>query len=117
MIYRKLDADGDYTFGLGINNFYKNSPDAVAQAVKTRLGLIQGEWFLDVNAGTPYNTEILGHGTVSKYDFAIQNVIINTQGVLKIIDYASGVDPSTRKAQISCTIDTIYGQVQLQVTL
>jgi hypothetical protein len=72
MIYRKLDADGDYTFGLQGGNFYKNNPEAVGQAVKTRLSLIQGEWFLDTNAGTPYNSQILGAGTVGTYDHAIQ---------------------------------------------
>lgn len=110
MIYRKLDVNGDYTFGLKSGNFYRNNPDAVAQAVKTRLGLIQGEWFLDTTIGTPYNSQILGAGTVSRYDAAIQEVILETQGVQGISQYASSVDPITRGATINCTIDTVYGQ-------
>jgi hypothetical protein len=117
MIYRKLDANGDYTFGQQATNFYVNSPEAVAQAVKTRLGLIQGEWFLNVSIGTPYNSQILGAGMVSKYDTAIQDVILNTIGVQRIVSYASQVDPTSRAATVTCTIDTIYGQTTVQTTL
>jgi hypothetical protein len=113
MIYRKLDADGDYTFGLQSGNFFKNSPEAVAQAVKTRLGLIEGEWFLDTSAGTPYNSQILGAGTVGSYDQAIQEVIAGTAGVQSIDEYSSYVDPTTRAATVNCTITTIYGQANI----
>lgn len=117
MIYRKLDPNGDYTFGQSVGNFYTNTPEAVAQAVKTRLGLIQGEWFLDSSMGTPYNSRILGAGTVSQYDRAIQEVILNTVGVLRITAYSSQVDPNTRFASVNCTIDTVYGQATLQQIL
>lgn len=117
MIYRKLDESGDYTFGQGQGEFYTNSPEAVAQAVKTRLGLIQGEWFLDTTAGTPYNSQILGAGTVATYDQAIQAVILGTQGVVRIASYSSGIDPATRAAQVSCTIDTVYGTTSFTTTI
>lgn len=117
MIYRKLDAAGDYTFGQGSGNFYKDQPEAVGQAVKTRLGLIQGEWFLDITEGTPYSSQILGAGMVAKYDRAIQEVILNTPGVIAITEYASQVDPSTRLAQINCTINTTYGQAVVRSSI
>jgi hypothetical protein len=55
MRYRKLDANGDYTFGGGSNDFLVNTPETVAQAVMTRLNLLQGEWFLDTTAGMPWS--------------------------------------------------------------
>ena len=117
MIYRKLDKDGDYTFGLQAGNFYKNSPEAVGQAAKTRLGLIQGEWFLDTTEGTPYNSQILGAGTVSRYDQAIQEVILGTHGAQGLAAYSSSVDPSNRAAKVECTIDTVYGQTSISQTI
>lgn len=117
MLYRKLDANKDYTFGMQAGNFYKNTPQAIGQAVETRLGLIQGEWFLDITAGTPYNSRILGAGTVSQYDRAIQEVILQTQGVTGLVSYTSSVDPTTRAASVECTIDTIYGQTTVNATI
>lgn len=113
MRYRKLDPNGDYTFGLQAGNFFINVPAAVAQAVQTRLGLIEGEWFLDTTIGTPYNTEILGMGTIPYFDSAIKQVIEGTYGVNNIVDYASAVNPNTRASAVACTIDTIYGITDL----
>src|SRR5260364_424406 len=54
MRYRRLDAAGDYAFGRGLSDFEQDTPEAVAQAVKTRLALRFGEWFLDTSDGTPW---------------------------------------------------------------
>lgn len=109
MRYRTLDANGDYTFGQNGANFLVNSPAAVGQAVLTRIKLMQGEWFLDQTAGTPYDTEILGAGTESLRDLAIQTVILQTQEVTGIVEYASYLNPTTRKFIWAATIDTTYG--------
>lgn len=109
MRYRTLDANGDYTFGQNGANFLVNSPEAVAQAVLTRLKLIQGEWFLDNTAGVPYNTEILGAHTQSTRDLALQTVIPGTEGVNEILEYASYLNPTTRAFTWAATIDTDYG--------
>ena len=106
--YRRLDANGDYVIGMGPNEFLIDSPDAVAQAILTRLNLKQGEWFLDLNEGTPYDTLILGAGTATFYDQAIQSRILETSGVTGIENYASYRDPTTRKLSVSCTVSTAY---------
>jgi hypothetical protein len=115
MIYRKLDTFGDYTFGRGASNFLVDSPAAVAQAISTRLKLIQGEWFLDIQAGVPYNTQVLGFGTIPYYDFAIKDAILNTPGVSSIINYSSYID--NRNVTITATVDTIYGQTTIEQVL
>lgn len=117
MRYRTLSPTGDYTFGQNGTNFLVNSPEAVAQAVKTRLALAMGEWFLDLSYGTPYQSKILGAGRVSTYDSAIQDVILNTQGVTAIIQYNSKVDPNTRAATVFVVIDTQYGSATVQVSI
>ena len=113
MIYRKLDSNGDYTFGQQAGNFWKNQPEAVAQAIVTVLGLIQGEWFLDPTVGVPYDSKIIGMDRMSTYDQAMQEAILGTQGVNEILAYVSGVNTETRQAFVACTVDTIYGQVSI----
>lgn len=112
MRYRALSPDGDFVFGQGTSEFLVNSPAAVAQAVQTRLLLIEGEWFLDVNEGTPYPTQILGTGTRDIYDQAIQERILGTEGVLSIESYSSFY-ASDRSLSVSCLINTIFGQAQV----
>jgi len=112
MRYRALTSAGDYSFGQGNANFLINSPAAVAQAVKTRLLLMAGEWFLDNTDGTPYSTEILGTGTALLFDQAIRERILDTQGVTGIVLYASQV--LNRKLSVQATISTIYGVTFIQ---
>ena len=59
MIYRRLDADYDYTFGQGKQDFV-SGVDAVAQAIYTRLFLLFGEWWEDQKDGLPLWQSIIG---------------------------------------------------------
>lgn len=114
MRYRALSVDGDFTFGRGVRNFLVNTPDAVAQAVVTRLRLLTGEWFLDSTEGTPYSTKILGTQTRPLYDEAIRDRILGTEGVTELVDYFSTFDGETRKLTVQATINTLYGQTSIQ---
>lgn len=114
MRYRKLSDTGDYVFGQGPLEFWNNVPDAVGQAVRTRLLLATGQWFLDTTDGTPYATEILGTNTQSTYDQAIQDRILGTLGVLSLDAYKSYRDQQ-RNLTVEATITTIYGTVAVVV--
>ena len=109
MRYRREDADGDYTFGRGDNTFLINSPETVAQAVKTRFLLWRGQWFLDTSAGTPYIQSVLGKQNPDVYNLAIRQHILQTQGVSSIISFDTSVNSTTRRVTFTATIDTIYG--------
>lgn len=117
MRYRLLSPTGDYVFGQGPNEFSVNKPQTVAQAVQTRLLLLQGEWFLDTTVGVPYSTEVLGTNTRNTYDTAIRTCILDTQGVVQITDYFSSFNSATRALTITATIDTIYGEITIQQVL
>lgn len=120
MRYRALDENGDYTFGRGAGNFLVNSPDAVRQSIQTRLGLLQGEWYLNQQDGTPWLQQILVKGAVSKvYDLAIQTRILQTQGVKSLITYSSTVNPDLRSLDVSSLVQTIYSvdPINVDVTL
>ncbi|WP_288074684.1 hypothetical protein [Pseudomonas sp.] len=117
MRYRKLDAAGDYSFGQGRADFHQDTPEAVAQAVLTRLQLLRGEWFVDTSDGTPWKTEILGEHTRDSYDMAIRSRILGTPGVTQIDDYSSSFDPDTRSLSVTAIITTDYGQTTLSGAL
>ncbi|MGY0790974.1 hypothetical protein ACW7BJ_16530 [Azospirillum argentinense] len=117
MRYRALTGTGDSTFCSGATAFHVDNAAAVAQAIRTRLLLLTGEWFLDVGEGTPYSTEILGTGTAPTYDTAIRTRILETPGVTELVAYSSDLNRATRGLSVSTTVATIYGQTALDITL
>ena len=117
MRYRKLDTNGDMNFGNQQADFYRDNPEAVAQAVWTRLRLWVGEWFIDTTEGTPYQQAVLGKNTVQTVEPAIRSRILETEGVTSIDEFSLTFDPDERKASISATISTVYGQAVVQGVL
>lgn len=117
MRYRKLDANGDYSFGNQQADFYRNTPEAVGQAVLTRLRLNKGEWFIDTADGMPWMSEVLGERTVATRDAAIKKRILGTTGVTQIDTYSSSFNAETRRFSVSATISTAYGQTTISENL
>lgn len=115
MRYRKLSDSGDYTFGNGQADFYRDVPAAVGQAVQTRLRLWLGEWFLDIEAGTLYMQSVLGKHSLEAADRTIQARVLGTQGLTAFENYVSAIDPDDRAMTARFDIDTIYGPTAVQV--
>lgn len=113
MRYRALSSTGDYVFGRGPAEFLVDSPEAVAQAIQTRLRLETGEWFLDVSEGTPYQEQILGANRQTTYDVAIKSRILETPGVVALTSYSSYIKSDARAISVTATVQTIYGTTQL----
>ena len=109
MRVRKLDEHGDMTFGAGRKNYLIDSAEAVAQCVLTRLRLIEGEWYIDTKEGTPYMSKIFGRGTESSSVLALQQRVLDSPGVRRIVSIGAVHDAESRKAAISITIETDYG--------
>jgi hypothetical protein len=116
MRYRRLDENGDALFGRSQLDFLVDTPETVTQAVRTRLGLLRGQWFLDTEEGLN-TSQILGYGTQSTYDWAIRERILGTQGVTEITAYDSQFDPDSRALTVQATISTQYGTTTVEATL
>lgn len=112
MKYRQLDADGDYTFGHGLQNFLTRR-EAVAQAIKTRLGLLYSEWWEDQEDGLPLFERILtSSGSAQNrevVDGIIRDRIEGTKGVLNVTGFESSLE--NRIYSFTATVDTIYGEL------
>jgi len=116
MKYRKLQKTGigrlggDMVFGKGDKNtHFKDVPEAVGQAVLTRLKLEVGEWFLNLDDGMAWNTKVLGKYTGNVRDITISHRILATPGVSQLIQYSSNLNRDTRGFDVNVLIDTIYG--------
>ncbi|MBS0893947.1 hypothetical protein JK211_07855 [Tatumella sp. JGM130] len=109
MRYRRETDDGDYSFGLGDNTWLINSPEAVAQAIKTRFLLWRGQWFLDTTEGTPWIQSVLDKQKQDIYNMAIRQRILETTGVNSITSFSTTVNTSTRRVIFTATVETIYG--------
>ncbi len=114
MKYRK-EIDGDYAFGRGDNCFYTDVPEAVAQAVRSRLALWRGEWFLDTDEGTPWNSAVLGKQAPDVYSLAIRERINGTPGLRQLQHFSTRNDSETRRLSFSATLNTVYGEVTVDV--
>lgn len=84
----------------------------IAQTVSTRLRLFLGEYFRDVNEGTPWFEVILGKSASdTAREAAIKRRILQTDGVKQILQFNASFDPDTRNYSITVIVLTVYGQI------
>lgn len=119
MRIRKKDADGDWVFGGGLDDFHVDVPDAPALLAVYRLAMEQGEWFLDQGAGTPWQTRILGRHTESSRDIVLNSRLLGTQGIRAVTFYSSELERETRNLSVSAELLTDYstGPYALQTVI
>ncbi|MFC8686309.1 hypothetical protein [Brevibacillus porteri] len=88
MRYRPLE-NGDYTMG---KPFLVDAA-AVGQAIKTRLLLLQGEWWEQLDDGLPLFQNILGtrgdQRELQQVDLLVQERILGTPNVANIVEFQS----------------------------
>lgn len=113
MLLRKLDSNGDMQFGNGTANFYKDTPEAIAQNIYTRLKLWLGEWYLDTDEGTDWLGKCLGKNSIDSALLEIKQRILGTTGVNSIQNFSASIEPTSRKLTITGTVNTIYGDTDI----
>jgi hypothetical protein len=121
MKYRRLSTTHDMCFGRGNEDYLVDSvenPEAVAQAIKTRMLLFTEEWWLDLKDGLPLWQKILGKRiSKSVVDRILVNRIRglklpnNKKAITNISNVTSTFDGETRVYSFSCIVDTVYGKV------
>ena len=111
MKYRRLDANGDMVLGGGLAAFIVDSPEGVAQAIKTRLKLWAGEWFLDTSEGTPWAQAVVGKGDIARAGYALRSRILGTRGVQSLDFFSYTVNTETRSLSLTAEVTTSYGAV------
>ena len=105
--FRTLDANGDFTFGKGLNNYSRDN-NAVKLDVKTRLGSWLGDCFFDTGAGVDWWNRLGSKGQRLLLEQDLRRVILQTDGVTEILEFA--VTLVDRKFSASYTVNSIYSK-------
>lgn len=115
MIFRTLDADGDWTFGKGKSGFLTDK-DAMVTNLKTRTKMWKGECFFALQEGVDWNN-YLDIGTKNLLDSDLMRVWMQSDGVIRIDSYDSTLNTETRQLTVQASLATIYGSVTLSEVL
>lgn len=116
-----LDADGDIDMENGFQ--LETGLDAVVTGVQTRLRLIRGEWFADLDAGVPWlendsvtKTEaVLGKPfDEAKVRAVILEQIYDTPGIKDVTALTVVFDGVTRECNITWQANTLFGDTGVQ---
>lgn len=88
----KLSSTGDIDWD-NITLTEDNS-ESIAQKLRITLRRYLGEWFLNINKGIPYFQSILIKGVTKEFvDTLFIDEIVNTQGILRVVEYISVITP------------------------
>lgn len=81
----------------------------VAQDITTSLYFIKNSWFLDLELGVDYYGVVFANGsTRNAVDQEFIDTILNTDGVLSLVDYKSNIE-SNREFSVVFEAETTEG--------
>lgn len=104
---------GNFTFGKGKSDYLRDL-DAVLGNIEGRLLSWVGDCFFSPAEGVDYNT-YLDKNTEQLLIADQKRVILQSEGVIKIISYESSLDRNTRGFTAQTEISTIYGVGSLEI--
>lgn len=110
MIVRALDANGDWTFGAGKNNYLQGAA-AVGQAIATRCLSFLGDCFFATDAGIDW-FNLLGGKNQLNLQLALSSTILNTPNVISLTALSINLDDTTRAFSASYSVMTSFGSIQ-----
>lgn len=107
MKFRNLDENGDWEYGRGEASYVVDQA-CIALDMATRLRSWVGNCPFDPEAGIDYKN-LLGIGTKDELDQAIQETIVQTEGVISVgRGFASILDPETRALSVVTDVTTEF---------
>lgn len=112
MTVRTINKDTGDIVTSGVQ--FLREQDEIAQTITTRLRLFNGEYFRNINDGTPWFDIILDKSTsLTQKDAAIKRRIAETEGVQQILSYTTDFDINPRKYTVACEVQTAFGNVSI----
>lgn len=105
MIIRALDAQGEWTFGRGKNDYLQFNA-AIGQNILSRLRSFLGDCYFDTSSGIDWFTFLGGKNSIG-LQLAINAVILNSEGVTGVLLLSLNIN-SARNISVSYDATTIY---------
>ncbi len=113
---RRLDKNGDYSFGQNLQD-YEEGINAVAQNIKTKVSLFQGEWWESLGEGIPMFQSIIGE--MNPEALKISSSLLITERIKEIeqVQSVEDVEPirEGRKLIFNVTANTTEGKVEVVI--
>jgi hypothetical protein len=108
-----LDTNNDIIIG-GTQVTRVSDAEYLAQKIRSKLQLIQGESQLDTEEGIPYFTDVF----VKPVDLPLvgslfKTLIINTEGVNELLTFEYELDTTERLLTINFSINTDFGDIDI----
>lgn len=108
MIFRQLDALGDWTFGKGISG-YATGEQAIELNIKTRLLSWKGDCFFALDDFVDWLGR-LDKGQEANLNHELKSVILQSFGVVAVNSFHGALDAQRRAYQVVFDISTIFGK-------
>lgn len=111
MTVRALDESGDIVTR---GTQFIIGRDEIAQTIKTRLALFLGEYFRNIQEGTPWYEQILGKFvSLDTVEAVLRARIANTPGVIRLTSFSTDFDLDARKYSLTAGVLTQYGDLEV----
>lgn len=92
--------------------------DEVKQRLEQRLRTFRGEWFLDIEYGMPWITDVLvKNPNTGIVEAMIKTHILDTPGVLELLRFELTFENTTRELDLRFTVLSTTGEVEVEVTI
>ena len=102
MIFRSLDANGDFNFGRGKND-YLSANDAIGLNIRTRILSWVNDCFFDMKAGIDWKTRIGNYSQKELLELDLRRIILQSEGVTGILSFNSNLTDRAFSASYEIT--------------
>lgn len=88
-----------------------NTREETRQRIMTRLNFFKGEWFLNLNAGSPWFSVLGEKGAEDDLRVLVSQVVLDTEGIAALESITIERVPGTRDYNVPFTVKVIDGSV------
>lgn len=108
MIFRNLDANGDWTFGNGVSN-YVTDDLAIGLNIRTRLLSWVGDCFFALNAGIDWANRMGRKNQSGLLEADLKRIILQSFGVTGLTKFST-VLTAARRLDAEYDVNTIFSR-------